>query len=162
MPYQSTGCCYTHLPVDVMTNGFNISDWNHNHNSDLSLFIIADDSIDLIKDYYDIMTDRLRRQILEASPCARIQREVGIIEKVERYQRLSSYNNGDCGSLVVAVATWQHWWWWWQQRGVSGGGGSLGLTQWWRGQHDYKTEDEAELMEENFGNKEEDDDTLGG
>ena len=41
------------------------------------------ESIDLIKDYDDDMTDRLRHQILEASPHARIQRQVGIIEKVE-------------------------------------------------------------------------------
>jgi hypothetical protein len=60
MPYQSVGHCYTHFPVDVMMNGFDISDWNYNDDSDLSLFIIADDSIDLIKDYYNIMKDRLR------------------------------------------------------------------------------------------------------
>ncbi len=61
MPHQSAGRCYTHFPVNVMMNGFNKSDWNYNNDSDLSLFIIADDSIDLIKDYYDIVTDRLRR-----------------------------------------------------------------------------------------------------
>jgi hypothetical protein len=82
MPYQSTGCCYTHFPVDVMMHGFDLSDWNYDDDSDLSSFIIADDSIDLIKDYFDKMTDRLRRQILEASPHARI-RQVGIIKKVE-------------------------------------------------------------------------------
>jgi hypothetical protein len=49
----------THFPVDVMMNGFDLSNWNYNNDSDLSSFIIADDSIDLIKDYYDIMTDRL-------------------------------------------------------------------------------------------------------
>jgi hypothetical protein len=59
-------------PDDVMMNGFDVSNWNYNDNSDLSLFIIADDSIDLIKDYNDIMTDRLRHQLLEASPHARI------------------------------------------------------------------------------------------
>ncbi len=53
MSYQSAGHCYTNLPVDVMMNGFDLSDWDYNNNSDLSLFIIADDSIDLIKDYYD-------------------------------------------------------------------------------------------------------------
>ncbi len=74
-----------------MMNGLDLSDWNYTNDSDLSLFIIADDSIDLIKDYYDIMTDRLRRQILEASPNARIRRQVGIIKKVERNQRLSSF-----------------------------------------------------------------------
>jgi hypothetical protein len=74
-----------------MMNGFDLSDWNYNNNSDLSSFIIADDSIDLIKDYYNIITDRLRHQILEASPHARIQRQVGIIKKVKRNQCLSSY-----------------------------------------------------------------------
>jgi hypothetical protein len=57
MPYQSAGCCYTYFPIDVMMNGFNLLDWNHNNNSDFSLLIIADDSIDLIKDEYIIMTD---------------------------------------------------------------------------------------------------------
>jgi hypothetical protein len=62
MPYQSVG----DFPVDVMMNQFSLSNWNHNDDSDL------DESIDLIKNYYDIMTDRLRRQILDASPYARI------------------------------------------------------------------------------------------
>jgi hypothetical protein len=72
MPYQSTGYCYTHFPVDVMINGFNLSSLNYNGNSDLSSFIIPDDSIDMIKDEYDLMTDRLRHQILKASPHSRI------------------------------------------------------------------------------------------
>ncbi len=62
MPYQSVG----YFPVDVMMNQFDLSDWNYNNDSDLYK------SIDLIKDYYDIMTDRLRRRILDASPHARI------------------------------------------------------------------------------------------
>jgi hypothetical protein len=78
MPYQSVG----DFPVDVMMNQFNLSDWNYNDDSDL---------YDLIKDYYDIMTDRLRRQILEASPHARIRRQVGIIKKFEQNQCLSCY-----------------------------------------------------------------------
>jgi hypothetical protein len=45
---------------------------------------------------------------------------------------------------------------------AEGSGGSLGVTQRWRRQHDYETDDEAELMEENFGNKGEDDDAFGG
>jgi hypothetical protein len=57
MPYQSAG----DFPIDVMMNQFDLSDWNYNDKSDLSLFIIPDESIDLIKDYYDIMTDTLRR-----------------------------------------------------------------------------------------------------
>ncbi len=81
MPYQSVG----DFPVDVMMNHFDLSDWNDNDESDLY------ESIDLIKDYYDIVTDRLRRRILEASPHARIQRQVGIIEKVERHLCLSYY-----------------------------------------------------------------------
>ncbi len=62
MPYQSVGDC----PVVVMMNQFDLSNWNYNDDSDLH------ESIDLIKDYYDIMTDRLRCQILDASPHARI------------------------------------------------------------------------------------------
>ena len=64
MPYQSVG----DFLVDVMMNQFDLSNWNYN--DDLDLY----ESIDLIKDYYDIMTDRLRCQILDASPHARIQR----------------------------------------------------------------------------------------
>jgi hypothetical protein len=60
MPYQSVGCCYTHFPVDVMMNGFDLSNWNYNNDSDLSPFISLDDSIDTIKDEYNLMTDRLR------------------------------------------------------------------------------------------------------
>jgi hypothetical protein len=51
MPYQSVG----DFPVDVMMNRFNLSNWNYNDDSDLY------ESNDLIKDYYDIMTDRPRR-----------------------------------------------------------------------------------------------------
>jgi hypothetical protein len=69
MPYQSANCCYTHFLFDVMMTGFDISDWNYNNDSDLSLFIMADDSIDLIKNEFDIMIDS---RILEASPYARI------------------------------------------------------------------------------------------
>ncbi len=68
MPYQSVG----DFLVNVMMNQFDLSDWNYDDDSDCSSFIIPDESIDLIKDYYDIMTDRLRRQILESSPHARI------------------------------------------------------------------------------------------
>ncbi len=41
--------------VDVMMNQFNLFDWNYNDDSDVY------ESIDLIKDYFNIMTDRLRR-----------------------------------------------------------------------------------------------------
>ncbi len=58
MPYQSV----SDFPVDVMMNQFDLS--NQNYNDDLDLY----ESIDLIKDYYDIMTDRLRRQILNTPP----------------------------------------------------------------------------------------------
>jgi hypothetical protein len=81
MPYQSIG----DFLVNVMMNRFDMSDWYDNDESDLY------ESIDLIKDYYDEMTDRLRRRILEASPHARIRCQVGIIEKVERNQCLSCY-----------------------------------------------------------------------
>ncbi len=73
MPYQSIG----DFPVIFMMNQFDLSDWYGNDESDLY------ESIDLIKDYYDEMTDRLRRRILEASHHTRIRRQVGIIEKVE-------------------------------------------------------------------------------
>ena len=62
MPYQSIG----DFPVNFMMNQFNLSNWYDNDESD------PNESIDLIKDYDDDMTDRLRRQILEASPHARI------------------------------------------------------------------------------------------
>ncbi len=62
MPYQFIG----DFPFDVMMNRFDLSDWNDNDESDLYEYV------DLIKYYYDIMTDRLRRQILKASPHARI------------------------------------------------------------------------------------------
>jgi hypothetical protein len=81
MPYQSVG----DFPVGVMMNQFHLSIWNDNDESDLY------ESIDLIKDYYNIMTDKLRHQILEASPHARIRCQVGIIEKVERKLCLSCY-----------------------------------------------------------------------
>ncbi len=41
--------------LNFMMNQFNLSDWYDNDESDLYEFI------DLIKDYYDEMTDRLRR-----------------------------------------------------------------------------------------------------
>ncbi len=81
MLYQSIG----DFPVNFMTNQSYLSNWYDNEKSDLN------ESIDLIKDYDDDMTDRLRRQILEASPHARIKRQVGIIEKVEQNQCLSCY-----------------------------------------------------------------------
>ncbi len=62
MPYQSIG----DFPVNFMMNQFNLSNWYDNDESGFN------ESIDLIKDYDDDMTDRVRRQILEASPHARI------------------------------------------------------------------------------------------
>ncbi len=79
--YQSVGV----FLVDVMMNQFDLSDWNYNNDLDLYK------SIDTIKDYYDIMTDRLRRRILDAFPHARIQRQVRIIEKVKCNQCLHCY-----------------------------------------------------------------------
>jgi hypothetical protein len=76
MPYQSAGCYFTHFPVDLMINRFNLSNWNYSNESDLSPFILPDDSIVTIEDKYDLMTDRLRRLILKASPHARIQRKL--------------------------------------------------------------------------------------
>ncbi len=51
---------------DIFCPYHKLTDWYDNDESDLS------ESIDLIKDYDDDMTDRLRRQILEASPHSRI------------------------------------------------------------------------------------------
>ncbi len=73
MPYQFIG----NFPVNAMMNQFDISNRYDNDESDLY------ESIDLIKDYYNEMIDRLRHQILEASPHARIRRQVRIIVKVE-------------------------------------------------------------------------------
>jgi hypothetical protein len=61
MPYQSI----VDFPVNFMMNQFDLSNCYDNDESDLY------ESIDLIKDYDDDMTDRLRRRILEASPHAR-------------------------------------------------------------------------------------------
>ncbi len=77
MPYQYVD----DFPVDFMKNQFNLSNWNYN--DDLDLY----ESIDLIQDYYDIMTDRLRHQILDASPHARIRHQVRIIKKVKCNQK---------------------------------------------------------------------------
>ncbi len=75
MPYyQSVG----NFAVDVMMNQFHVSNWYDNDDSYLY------ESIDLIQDYYNIMTDKLRRWILEASPHAKVQHQVGFIEKVEQ------------------------------------------------------------------------------
>ncbi len=79
MPYQSVG----DFLVDVMMNQFDLLDWYDNDDSDLYESIL--------KDYFDMMTDRLRHQILEASPHARIRCQVGIIKKVGRNQRLHCY-----------------------------------------------------------------------
>ncbi len=51
MPYQSIG----DFPVNFMMNQFDLVDWYNNDESDLY------ESIYLIKDYDDDMTDRLRR-----------------------------------------------------------------------------------------------------
>ena len=49
VPYQSIG----DFPVNFMMNQFNLSNWYDNDESDLN------ESIDLIKDYDDDITDRL-------------------------------------------------------------------------------------------------------
>jgi hypothetical protein len=103
MPYQSAGCCFTHFPVDVMIKGFDLLNWNYNDKSHLSPFILPNDSIDMIKDKYKLMADRLRHQILKASPHARIQCQVGIIKKVERNQRLSSYTILFCHQTYLTM-----------------------------------------------------------
>jgi hypothetical protein len=45
MPYQSVD----DIPVDVIMNRFDLLDWNYDDDSDLSLFIVPDEFIDLIK-----------------------------------------------------------------------------------------------------------------
>jgi hypothetical protein len=40
-----------------MIHDFDLLNWSYNDELDLSLFIISDDSIDMIKDEYDLMTD---------------------------------------------------------------------------------------------------------
>ncbi len=70
---------------DIFCPYCKLTNWYDNDESDLY------ESIDLINDYDDDMTDRLRRRILEASPHARIRHQVGIIEKVEQNQCLSCY-----------------------------------------------------------------------
>jgi hypothetical protein len=75
----------------------------------------------------------------------------------------SSFNvdNGNGGSLVAAAVAWQ-WQKRWLQCGVGDSGGSLGVTRRWRWQRNYEIDDEAELMEDNFGNKGEDEGTFRG
>jgi hypothetical protein len=101
MPYQSADCCLTHFPVDLMINGFDLSNWNNNNKSDgytfegltsdyipttgeeyeinifslrcfPSLLFLPNDFIPMIEDKYNLMTERLRHQILTASPHAEI------------------------------------------------------------------------------------------
>jgi hypothetical protein len=62
MPYQSIG----DFLENFMMNQFDLSGWYDNDEPDLY------ESIDLLKDYDDDMTDRLRCRILEVSPHARI------------------------------------------------------------------------------------------
>ena len=70
-------------------------------------------------------------------------------------------DNSNGSSLVVAAAAWQQQRRWWRC-GVSDSGSSLGVTQWWRWQRNYTIDNEAELMEDNFGNEGEDDNTFRG
>jgi hypothetical protein len=47
-----------------MINGFDLSNWNNNDKSDLSLLILLDDPDDFIatiEDKYNLMTERLMR-----------------------------------------------------------------------------------------------------
>jgi hypothetical protein len=107
-----------------MMNGFDLSNWNYNNNSDLSLFIIPDDSIDLIKDYYNLLTDRLRHQIWEASSHARIQRQVGIMTKFKRNQCLSSYRILFLYQTYLAMQIMATAAAWWRQRQLGNTGSS--------------------------------------
>jgi len=68
--------------------------------NELNIFLIAPYPPPLIGCYdycatpdkeYDLIIDKLRNLILKASPNARICRQIGINEIVERNRRLSSY-----------------------------------------------------------------------
>jgi hypothetical protein len=116
MPYEYVG----DFPVDVMMIQFDLFDWNYNDDSGLY------ESIDLIKDYFNIMTERLRHRILDSSPSARIRCQVGIIEKVERNQCLHCYRIHFHYQTYLAMkktATTAAWWRQWR-----GGGGDSGVV----------------------------------
>jgi hypothetical protein len=55
-----------------MINGYDLSNWYSNNESDSSPLVLPNDFIATIEDKYDLMTDRLMYQILKASPHARI------------------------------------------------------------------------------------------
>ncbi len=132
MPYQFVGHCYTHFPVDVMINGFSLLNWNYKDNSDLSSFIIPDNSIDLIKDEFNLMPDRLRCQNNQES----WEKSMPIILQNSFLSSNLSHNadNSNGSNLEAAVAAWQKWQWW-QWRGGSGSGGRLVVTRQQRQQH---------------------------
>jgi hypothetical protein len=123
-----------------MMNGFDLMIWNYNKDSDLSPFILLDDSIDTIKDEYNAMTKRLRYGILNASlTCKNLTQSWKNQESQKKstsvilHNSFSSSNlshnvdNGNGGSLAVAATAWQ-WCRQWQRCGGSGGGGSLVAT----------------------------------
>jgi hypothetical protein len=60
MPFQFADSCFTHFPVDLMINGFDLSNWNSNDKSDLSPFILPDEFIAMIENKYNFMIERLR------------------------------------------------------------------------------------------------------
>jgi hypothetical protein len=73
-----------------------------------------------------------KRRILEASPHARIQCQVGIIKKVEQIQCLSCYR------ILLITATAVAWWRQWQLGNAGGGGAGGGgvvavavVAAWW-------------------------------
>jgi hypothetical protein len=130
-----------------MINGFDLLNWNYNDDSDLSLFILPDDSIDMIKDEYSLMTHRLRHWILKASPpCKNLmpswnnqeswkKSTPAILQNIFSLSKLShSVDNGGSGSLVASRVAWQ-WRRWWQKHGGSGSGDSLVATRRRRRQH---------------------------
>ncbi len=115
MPYQSENCVihgYKFRDDYHDNDAFELSHWENNDDSivyfiptiedenELNIFLIAPYPPPLIGRYdycatpdkeYDLTINKLRNLILKASPHARICRQIGINEIVERSRRLSSY-----------------------------------------------------------------------
>ncbi len=69
----------------------------------------------------------------------------------------------DMASIGAAVAAQRRWWWWYQCCEVAAwqhNGGSMRTRDYKVSK--YKSDDKAELMEKNFGNEGEDDNTFRG
>jgi hypothetical protein len=115
MPYQSKNCVihgYKFTDGYHDDDAFDLSHWDNNDDSivyliptikdenELNIFLIAPYPPSLIGRYdycampdkeYDLMIDKLRKQILKASPHARIRHQIRINKIDKRNQRLASY-----------------------------------------------------------------------